>query len=86
MLEVTEQRPMNNEYVNIMNYQLSPVTLAGIFKFHSKIFINIANKKPRGQPSDVMVPDFPLSGKRNYVVEEFSAKHYIVGQLPHHLR
>ena len=61
MLEVTEQRPMNNEYVNIMN-------LPGIL-------VNIANKKPRGQWSDVIVPDFPLSGKRNYVVEEFSAKH-----------
>ena len=39
-----------------------------------QIFINIANKKLRGQPSDVIVPDFLLSGKRNYVVEEFSAK------------
>ena len=36
--------------------------------------MNIANEKPRGQRSDVIVPDFPLSGKRNYVVEEFSAK------------
>ena len=44
--------------------KLSPVTLTGIFKFHSKV-INVANKRPRGQPSDVIVPDFPLSGKRN---------------------
>ena len=71
MLEVTEQRPMNNEYVNIIISKLSPVTLPGIFKFHS--IINIANKKPRDQPSDAIVPDFPLSGKKNYVVE-FSAK------------
>ena len=33
------------------------------------------SKKPRGQPSDVIVPAFPLSGKRNYVIEEFSAEH-----------
>ena len=46
MLEVTEQRPMNNENINIMN-------LAGIL-------VNIANKKPRGQRSDVIVPDFPF--------------------------
>ena len=39
------------------------------------MFVNIANKKPQGQRSDVIVPDFPLSGKGNYVVEEFSAKH-----------
>ena len=52
------------------------MTLAGTFKLHSMpIFINIANKKPRGQPSDVIVPAFPLSGKRNYVAEEFSAEH-----------
>ena len=50
MLEITEQRPLNNEYVNIIT-------------------------KPRGQPSDVIVPAFPLSGKRNYVVEEFSTEH-----------
>ena len=61
MSEVTEQRQMNNEYVNI------------IFKLHSTFFINIANKKPRGQPSDVTVPALPLSSKKNYVVEEFSA-------------
>ena len=37
--------------------------------------MNIANKKPRGQPSDFIVPAFPLSGKMNYVVEEVSAEH-----------
>ena len=45
------------------------------FKILQQIFVNIANKKPRGQRSDVIVPDFPLSGKENYVVEEFSAKY-----------
>ena len=42
------------------------MTLAGIFKLYSKIFINVANKKPRGQPLNV------LCGKSNYVVDEFS--------------
>ena len=45
------------------------MTLAGILKF-TAIFFNIANKKPRHQPSDVIVPDFLLSGKRNCVVEQ----------------
>ena len=36
MLEVTEQRPMNNEYVNSSISKLSPVTLAGILKLYSK--------------------------------------------------
>ena len=35
MLEVTKQRPMNNEYVNSSISKLSPVTLAGIFKLFS---------------------------------------------------
>ena len=63
MLDVTKQRPMNNEY-------------GWHFKISQQIFINIANKKPRGQPSDVIMRDFPLSGKRNNVVElrQFSAK------------
>ena len=38
-------------------------------------FINNANKEPGGQPSDIIVPAFPLSGKRNYVVEQFGAEH-----------
>ena len=36
MEEVTEQRPMNNEYVNSRISKLSPVTLAGIFRLYSK--------------------------------------------------
>ena len=39
MSEVNEQRPMNND-------------LGCHFKVSQQIFINIANKKPRGQPSD----------------------------------
>ena len=36
MLEVTEQRPMNNKYVNSCISKLSLVTLAGILKLYSK--------------------------------------------------
>ena len=54
MLKVTEQRPMNNEYVNSRISKLSPGTLAGIFKNLQQIFINVANKKPRGQLSNVL--------------------------------
>ena len=42
MLEVTQQRPMNNEYVNIM--KLSPVTLAGILKFYSKFLSTLQTR------------------------------------------
>ena len=40
MLDVTEQRPMNNEYVS----KLSPVTLAGIFKLHSKFLSTLQTR------------------------------------------
>ena len=76
-LEEAEQRPMNNEYVTeVCKYHelVNCHDLGWHFKI-SQLFVNIANKKPRGQPSDVIVPDFPLRGKRNYVVEEFSTKH-----------
>ena len=36
MLEVNEQRPMNNEYVTSRISKLSLVTLAGIFQLYSK--------------------------------------------------
>ena len=54
---------------------LQPMSGFSPLLMSQQTFVNIANKKPRGQPSDVIVSDFPLSGKRNYVVEEFSAKH-----------
>ena len=44
MLEVTEQRPMNNEYVNSRISKLSPVTLAGIFKLHSKFLSTLQTR------------------------------------------
>ena len=53
MLEVTEQRPMNDEYVNSRISKLSPVTLADIFKLYGN-FYQVANKKPGGQPSNVL--------------------------------
>ena len=37
MLEITEQRPMNNEYANSGISKLSPVTLAGILKLYSRL-------------------------------------------------
>ena len=70
MLEVTKHRPMDNEHVNIMNWQTVTRDLGWHFKTLQQIFINVANRKPRDQPSNVIVPAFPLSGKRN-VVEEF---------------
>ena len=53
MLEVTVHRPMNNEYVQIH----SAITrgLSSIEGWHlQQIFINVANKKPRGQPSNIL--------------------------------
>ena len=46
MLEVIEQRPMNNEYVNIMNWQTVTRDFGWRFKALQQIFITIANKKP----------------------------------------
>ena len=44
MLELTEQRPMNNKYVNSWISKLSHVTLAGIFKLHSKFLSTLQTK------------------------------------------
>ena len=51
MLEVTELRPMNNEYVNIIISKLSPVTLTGIFKSYSKFLstLQTRNHEVNGQ-------------------------------------
>ena len=48
------------------------MTLAGIFKLHRKFLSTLETRNQGGQPSHVIVPAFPLDGKRNYVVEEFS--------------
>ena len=44
MLEVIEQRPMNNEYVNSRISKLSPVSLAGIFKLYSKFLSTLQTR------------------------------------------
>ena len=41
MLEEAEQRPMNNEYVNIMN---TIVTLADIFKLYSEFLLTLQTR------------------------------------------
>ena len=58
MLEVTKQRPMNNEWVQIHELANCRVDLNSIEGWHFKtlrqILINVANKKPRGQPSNIL--------------------------------
>ena len=44
MLEVTEQRPMNNEYVNSGISKPSSVTLAGIFKLYRKFLTTLQTR------------------------------------------
>ena len=44
MLEVTEQRPTNNEYINSRISKLSAVTLAGIFKLYSKFLSTLQTR------------------------------------------
>ena len=71
MLEVTEQRPINNECVN------SWISLGWHFKNLQQIFINVVTRN-HGVNCQIFYPvvsAFPLSGKSNYVVEEFSAEH-----------
>ena len=52
------------------------MTLVGIFKFHSEFLSTLQTRNHEVNCQIyVIAPDFPLSGKRNYVVEEFSAKH-----------
>ena len=44
MLQVTEQRPINNEYVNSRVSKLSRVTLAGILKLYSKFLSTLQTR------------------------------------------
>ena len=62
MLEVTEQRPMNNEYVN------------SFLNFAANFYQRCKQETTRSTVKYFIVPAFPLSGKSNYVVEEFSAE------------
>ena len=48
--------------------------MADIFKFHSKFLSTLQTRNQEVNRQMFAVLDFPLSGKRNYVVEEFSAK------------
>ena len=50
------------------------MTLAGIFKIYSKFLSTLQQETTRSTVKCFMVPAFPLSGERNYVVEEFSAE------------
>ena len=72
MLGAIEQRPMNNEFVNLWISKLSPaVTLAGILNFTANFYQRCKQKTTR---STIKYFAFPLSGKNNYVVEKFRAK------------
>ena len=66
MLDSTEQRPMNTEYVNPWISKLSPVT--------ANFYQRCKQETTRSTVKYFMVPAFLLSGKSNYVVEEFSAE------------
>ena len=74
MFEVTEQRPMNNEYVNSLISKLSPLTLAGIFKLYSKFLSRLQTRNHEVNHQIFYSAHFPLSGKVNYVVQELSAE------------
>ena len=54
--------------------KLSHVTLAGIFKFLSK-FLSTLQTRNHEVNRQMDSTRFSLSAKRNYVVEEFSARH-----------
>ena len=75
MLEVAEQRPMN-EYVNSWIIKLSLMTLAGIFKLYSKFLSTLQTRNHEVNRQIFYkfytMPTFLLSGKSNYVVEKFS--------------
>ena len=90
MLEATEQRPVNNEHVNSWISKLSPVTLAGISKLYANFYQRCKQETTRSTVKCFIVYYyFPLSGKNNYVVEEFSVErqraiiswdHYLTNQ------
>ena len=50
------------------------MTLAGIFKVYSKFLSTLQTRNHELTVKCFIVPAFPLSGKSNYVVEEFSAE------------
>ena len=62
-LKVTKQRPMNNEYVNSWISQLSPMTLAGIFKPYSKFYQRYRQETTRPTVKYFIMPAFPWVAK-----------------------
>ena len=62
-----------NEWV-CKYHELVNLTLADFFKFHSKFLSTLQTRNHEVNRQMFVVLHFPLSGKRNYVVEEFSAK------------
>ena len=73
MLEEAEQRPVNNEYVNLWISKLSPGTLAGTFKLYSK-FLSTLQTRNHGVNCQVFYSAlFSLEWQSN-VVKEFSAE------------
>ena len=74
MLEVTEQRPMNKEYVNSWISKLSTVTLAGIFKLYGKFLSTLQTRNHEVNRQIFYSARFSLEWQSNYVAEEFSAE------------
>ena len=66
MLEVTKQRAINNETLTLFK--------TGILKLYSKFLSTLQTRNYEVNRQVFIVPAFPLSGKSNYVVEEFSAE------------
>ena len=75
MLEVTEQRQMNNEYVNSWISKLSLVTVAGIFKHYSKFLSILQTRNHEVNRQIFYSAHFFLEWQNNYVVEELSDEH-----------
>ena len=79
MLEVTEQRPINDEYVRIhelANCHAGPLLYLRLafLSFTADFCLSCKQETTRSTVEYFIVPTFPLSGKSNYIVEEFSAE------------
>ena len=59
---------------NRTEIKLSLVTLAGILNFTANFYQRCKQETTRSTVKYFRVPAFPLSGKSNYAVEEFSAE------------
>ena len=72
MLEVTKRRPMNNEYVNSWIGKLS--LWLRFLNFTANFYRRWKQETTRSTVKCFILPAFPLSGKSNYEVEEFSTE------------